>query len=111
VVHSPGDLKLLFDLTNNRCKQKPDVCDSSLVTGGIVQQTTTNGCDNITRTGDDSAWGSYDADCVSNTPNLPVSLNGLAYDSACCYAYTIDTFDVYDNNLNSETSTNGVRIY
>lgn len=94
-----------YETTTNRCEPKaPQVCDTSPILGGAVQAGTVNGCHDFTLTADD-AWGLYDSDCVYDAavPNV--------YDAACCYAYSIDNFNVYDNAISTGQQENGVRVY
>ena len=90
----------------------PDVCDMSAVGVGGILTTTVNHCDNLTynESGTDY-WGVYNDICVGETPFALANFGGQVHDSACCYAYTLDQFAVYDNELTTDNVINGIRIY
>ena len=94
-----------YEFLTNRCEsQLPDVCDVSPISGGVIQSGTENGCDVINGTGNDY-WGIYNDACVTDSPITNV------YEQACCFAYSIDNFDVYDNALTTGQVENGIRVY
>ena len=83
-----------YQESRDRCLvQNPFVCDYSRV-------------DVINKTDGSNYWGIYDDECVGT-----VSAPSNVYDQACCLAYSIDNFDVYDNEVSHDNVQNGIRIY
>lgn len=85
----------------------------SAIVGGVIQESSTvYHCNNLTY--DESSmdyWNQYNDVCVSESPLLPTIYSDMVHDSACCYAYTVDGFDVYDNELTTDNVINGIRVY
>ena len=101
---------IAFDSINNRCSSATEqVCDFSAVVGGVPQNYLENGCDAFSTNGNDY-WGDYNNNCVGTVSPYVSTYSGL-YDQACCYAYTIDGFDIYDDDLDSNNVQNGIRVY
>ncbi|MBD0849615.1 hypothetical protein [Maribacter arenosus] len=104
--YSASSDPIRYQTTSNRCESlTPAVCDTSPVSGGVIQSGTSNGCDVINSTGSDY-WNLYNGACV-----IDGGLPSNVYEAACCFAYSIDSFDVYDNALTNGQVENGIRIY
>ncbi len=99
-----------FILSENICHFGYEVCDMSAVDSGVVQSYTLAGCNDFTEHIDDD-WKLYNSQCIIQSSLLPVEYEKTVYDQACCYSYTINNFDVYDDALNFGNSINGIRIY
>ncbi len=94
-------------LPNERCGVfTPQVCDFSQLINNIPQSQSEFGCSNILETTNDT-WGQYNDYCVNS---VQVSIPNV-YDQVCCYAFSIDQFDIYDDSLVSNNVINGVRVY
>ena len=96
------DQNLEFNPSSGRCEHGFEVCDF-----GSSNQPSNNGCNDLILEKTDY-WGSYDSDCV--VESVTSSYDNV-YDQVCCYAYTIDDFDIYDDALSNNNAINGVRVY
>ena len=98
----------LIDFVDNYDSSSLDVCVSSPDVCDFGQQGVASdyGCSDIFASPDDVTWSQYDASCVKT-----VSATVGVYDQACCLAYTINNFDVYDDALQDGNVQNGIRIY
>lgn len=74
----------VYDLGQTRCELDTAICDSGYV-GNLA-----NGCDQLTNPQDDF-WQLYDNDCVYNG-----TTSSNVYETSCCFATQIGTFQVYN---------------
>jgi len=104
----PGE-EVRYNVLREQCELKgEDVCDSGMIiSGDIASSTTSRGCNNITANANDY-WGNYNAN--SNCVEESASISNV-YTQACCYAYSIDNFAIYDNELSNDNVQNGIRVY
>ncbi|TWO31946.1 hypothetical protein E1J38_011225 [Seonamhaeicola sediminis] len=101
---SSVDQNIVYNPSSLYCEYGFEVCDYG--SSGI---TSTNGCSDILQSGNDY-WQDYNQNCVETVSVAAQAYAGV-YDQACCYAYTINNYDIYDDALTDANAQNGIRVY